>query len=324
MSQTPLLSLCTLTMVCVTLLGSVETAHALPSGCAATAKLMRAACGLDVRDDLLETWAHCADTATPASDCFQAARDARDEGLEECVDVFDARMELCDAIGNAPHDPAFGEAFAANFVDPREIGVSVNPNPFFPLLTGNRWVYEGDGETITVVVTDKTKLIDGVNCVVVNDLVTEDDLVVEDTDDWYAQDLSGNVWYCGEIAENFEVFDGDDPEEAELVDVDGSWKHGRGGGEAGMLLPIVPQPGQIIRQEVLLGEAEDVIEILSVTESESSAAASCAGNCLLTRDFTPLEPGAEEYKYYVPGIGLIVEVDVETGDRVELVEFSTP
>jgi hypothetical protein len=48
----------------------------------------------------------------------------------------------------------------------------------------------------------------------------------------------------------------------------------------------------------------------------------CDGSCLLTRDFTPLEPDAEENKYYVPGLGLIVEVDVESGDRVELVEFT--
>ncbi len=41
----------------------------------------------------------------------------------------------------------------------------------------------------------------------------------------------------------------------------------------------------------------------------------------MTRDFTPLEPGAEENKFYAPGTGLIVEVDLESGDRVELVSF---
>ncbi len=53
-------------------------------------------------------------------------------------------------------------------------------------------------------------------------------------------------------------------------------------------------------------------------------AAVCAGDCLVTRDFTPLEPGVDEYKYYAPGIGPILEVDQETGARLELVEIISP
>ena len=37
---------------------------------------------------------------------------------------------------------------------------------------------------------------------------------------------------------------------------------------------------------------------------------------------TPLEPDVEENKYYLQGTGLIVEVDLENGDRVELVSFT--
>ena len=116
------------------------------------------------------------------------------------------------------------------------------PNPYLPLVPGNRWEYEGtfiddDGEavteTITVTVTGDTKLIDGVTCAVVTDVETEDDVVIESTDDWFAQDVDGNVWYCGEISRNFEVFGGDDPEEPELVDTEGSWKAGRERAKAG-------------------------------------------------------------------------------------------
>jgi hypothetical protein len=135
--------------------------------------------------------------------------------------------------------------------------------------------------------------------------------------------VEGNVWYCGEIARNFEVFDADDPETPELVDIDGSWKAGRDGSEPGILLPFDPQPGIVIRQEVAYGEAEDVIRVESVTATENSPGGSCAGDCLMTTDFTPLEPDVEENKFYAPGIGLIVEIDVETGDRVELAEFTS-
>ena len=172
-----------------------------------------------------------------------------------------------------------------------------------------------------VEVKDEIKLIQGILCVVVNDVVTEAGVLIENTDDWYAQDVDGNVWYCGEIAENYETFDDDEPNEPELVDTDGSWKGGRDGAKVGMLIPAVPVPGAVIRQEVLYGEAEDAIEIDSVTASESAPGGSCAGDCLKTLDFTPLEPDTLEAKYYAPGIGMILEVDEESGDRVELMLF---
>jgi hypothetical protein len=68
----------------------------------------------------------------------------------------------------------------------------------------------------------------------------------------------------------------------------------------------------------LLGEAEDLAEILSLNGSATVPAASCNGNCLITKDFSPLEPDVEENKYYAPGTGLILEVNTETGARVEL------
>ena len=98
----------------------------------------------------------------------------------------------------------------------------------------------------------------------------EDGTPVEDTDDWYAQDLDGNVWYCGEIAQNFEVFEGDDPEEAELVDIEGSWKAGRDGALPGIVMLASPQAGDVYRQEVALGEAEDAARVISTTGSPSS------------------------------------------------------
>jgi hypothetical protein len=42
----------------------------------------------------------------------------------------------------------------------------------------------------------------------------------------------------------------------------------------------------------------------------------------VTRDFTPLEPDAKERKFYALGVGLILERDLLTRDRVRLVEFT--
>ena len=72
-------------------------------------------------------------------------------------------------------------------------------------------------------------MIDGVTCHVVNDVVEEDGEVIENTDDWYAQHVNGDIWYCGEIARDFETFEGDDPDDPELVEIEGSFKTGRDG-----------------------------------------------------------------------------------------------
>ncbi len=291
-------------------------------GCSSTAQLQRLACEFDLRDDFYTTRAQCLDNTTLDDSCLDDAIAGYDEGVNECNDVLEARREFCEALEDATHEPEFGPDFAADFVDPLEIGATVTVNPWFPLVAGNRWLYEGGDESIEVVVTSDTKLIDGITCIVVIDTATEDGVVVERTNDWYAQDASGNVWYCGEISENFEEFEGDETSEPELVDIDGSWKAARDGAEPGILLPFVAVVGDVFRQEFAQGDAEDVIEVLATDATEAVAGGSCAGDCLLTRDFTPLEPDAEENKYYAPGIGLIVEVDVETGDRVELVEFT--
>ena len=190
------------------------------------------------------------------------------------------------------------------------------PNRWFPLVPGTTWTYEGGDETITVTVTEDTKEILGVTCAVVRDVVEEDGEVIEDTNDWYAQDKAGNVWYFGEIARNFE--------DGELHDLDGSWTAGEESAKIGILVPANPTVGEVYRQEFALAEAEDMGEVLSLDGTESVPAAECSGDCLVTRDYTPIEPDAEENKYYAPGIGLILEVDTETGERVELVEMSAP
>lgn len=302
----------------LSLTGSQALAEA---SCSASAHTQRLACEFDLRDDFFTASAFCLDAAMQDEACFSEAEEEFDDGLEECDDILEARLDLCESLDDATHDPEFGPDFAAAFVDPLEIGSTIAPNPWFALVPGNVWVYEGDGETIEVEVTSDTKLIDGITCIVVVDTATEDDVVVEVTNDWYAQDTDGNVWYCGEISENFEEFDGDETDGPELVDIEGSWKAGRDGAEAGVLLPFDPQPGDIFRQEFAQNDAEDAVEILAIDASEMAPGGSCDGTCLMTRDFTPLEPDAEENKFYAPGIGLIVEVDTETGDRVELVSF---
>ena len=84
-----------------------------------------------------------------------------------------------------------------------------------------------------------------------------------------------------------------------------------------------PATGVPYRQEYYACKAEDWAEVVSLNESVTVPYGSF-DNCLQTRDFTPLESSVNEYKYYAPGIGLVLEVDVQSGTRMELIEVTTP
>jgi hypothetical protein len=314
-------------------LGLVLAAAPVPAvakarACTQTASAQLAACKSEVKDDSSTARAVClneADEAARAA-CFDEAKTEQQEAAEECRDQRSARRDLCAALGEDPYDPSFDPAdFDVDFANAG--------NPFFPLEIGNRWVYQEEDATVTVEVLPETKLIEGVTCVVVRDVEEEAGVVVEQTDDWFAERLDGTIDYCGEISQNLELFPGDDPAEPELVDVDGSWKAGRDGAKPGTLFLGTPEVGRVYRQEWAPGDAEDAARVVSTSYAfganaeldagvpQALAELLCAaGDCVVTEDFTPIEPDALERKYYARGVGLFAEVDVESGDAVQLVE----
>jgi hypothetical protein len=201
---------------------------------------------------------------------------------------------------------------------------SINPgdfvagvdNPLFPLVPGMKYVYHGGGETTEVTVTDGTKQILGVTSIVVRDVVSVGGEIIEDTYDWYAQDKEGNVWYFGEDTKEYK--------DGQLVSTEGSWEAGVDGAKPGIVMHRTqPATGVPYRQEYYACKAEDMAEIVSLNESVTVSYGSF-DNCLQTREFTPLEPGVSEYKYYAPGVGLVLEVGVQSGARTELIEVTTP
>jgi hypothetical protein len=258
------------------------------------------------------------------NECMRDAWEERLSAKEECRDQFEARQEICEELGQEPYDP---QPDPADFVDPDDID-SETANPYLPLIPGTVWIYEGeteDGtETITVTVTDDTKEIEYPAesgqifiCRVVRDVVELEGEAIEDTDDWFAQDMEGNVWYFGEISLEFE--------DGELVGLEGSWKAGEDGAKPGIVMGADPEVGDFYRQEFLLGEAEDMGEVVSRgDESVTVPAGTYDDDVLKTRDWTPIEPDAVEFKYYAPGVGMVLEVNPESGERVELINNTTP
>jgi len=174
-------------------------------------------------------------------------------------------------------------------------------------------------ETIVVETLEGTKFVGGIECAIVRDRVFLDGLLIEDTLDWYAQDLDGNVWYMGEAVLNYEY---DDDGNVTGIDTEGSWETGEdvaGTGslaEPGLVMKAVFVVGDTYRQEFYAGEAEDMGEIVALDVLVTLADGS-SFLCLKTRDTTPLEPGHVEFKYYARGMGIVAEEKPGEPDRLE-------
>jgi hypothetical protein len=201
-------------------------------------------------------------------------------------------------------------------LDPADFLARID-NPYWPMAPGTRSVYrefdfEGS-QRVTVTVLERTRTIEGIEATVVHDVVSEGGELVENTFDWYAQDVCGNVWYMGENTKEYE--------NGEVVSTAGSWEHGVDGAMAGVIMPGDPQVGLTYRQEYYAGEAEDAGEIVSLDE-QAQVPFGHFRNVLLTKDYTPIEPKVLEYKLYAQGVGPVLVLGVSGGsDREELLRF---
>jgi hypothetical protein len=194
-------------------------------------------------------------------------------------------------------------------------------NPWFPLVPGTTFVYRGvkDGKTArdVVTVTHATRTIQGVRCTGVHDRLYLAGRLEERTTDWYAQDRHGNVWYFGEATAELDGA-------GHMTSTEGSWLAGRDGAQAGIYMTARPTVGQSRRQEYYKGHAEDHFAVVSLRASVSVPYTS-SNHALLTKEWTPLEPGTLDHKYYLRGIGNVKEVTVKGPlERSELVSVQRP
>jgi hypothetical protein len=225
------------------------------------------------------------------------------------------------AVGANPDKPSRlsqgGETVSLN---PADFTTNID-NAYWPMRPGSRWVYretdpEGTKQRVVVTVTDKTKKIaNGITARVVHDVVTERGKPVEVTDDWYAQDSAGNVWYLGEYTTEYE--------NGRRTTTEGSFEAGVDGAQPGIIMPAKPQAGMRYRQEYYKGHAEDKAQVLSLKEQvEVPFGYFGPGRVLTTRDLNPLKPKILEYKFFARGVGPVLAVGVSGGsDREELVSF---
>jgi hypothetical protein len=200
---------------------------------------------------------------------------------------------------------------ATGAADPADYSTTVT-NPYFPLPPGRHWVYREGKQRVDVTVTNRTKRIaNGIEARVVRDEVTLRGKPVELTDDYYAQDRKGNVWYLGESTTEYE--------NGKPVSTEGSFEAGVDGAQAGIAMPAHPKVGMRYRQEFYKGHAEDRAKIVSLHERVKVPLRRYR-NTLMTLETNPLEPDVLEAKFYARGVGVVLAVTLSGGeDREELV-----
>lgn len=272
------------------------------NACLATAAQSLVACNSEADTAKELQLAICENSADRAT-CITDAESEQAAAKVECESQDVAQKAACEKLGPAAYDPQIDPA---NFV-------STVTNPYFPLTPGTTYIYEGESEEGTVrvekTVTENTKEIMGVTCIEVHDVEKINDEIVEDTLDWFAQDTEGNVWYFGENSKEIE----DD----QVISLEGSFTAGEDGAKPGIIMKAQPQVGDVYRQEFALREAEDVGEVLSITESVTVPTGTYS-DVVKTNDTSALEPDDVENKFYAKGVGVVSETNVTTGETLEL------
>jgi hypothetical protein len=266
--------------------------------CTQTADDMLQACKAGVEDDGAVGKAICTNITNNGTRnaCLSDLSGSQTEASTLCEDQHDARLAACALLGEGRYDPDIRPVL---FDDPLHPS---SPNPYFPIGVGNHWEYRSATEVNTVDVVNETKLIAGVTCIVFRDLVFVNGAKTESTDDWFAAAKDGSVWYFGEATGEYEVFKGDNPPRPQLVNIDGSFKAAVDGAKPGIIALAAPKVGNAYLEEFSLGNAEDATQLLSTTYSYGNDAVLdegvpaelaqrfCNHNCIVTKNFSQLEP----------------------------------
>jgi hypothetical protein len=192
-------------------------------------------------------------------------------------------------------------------------------HPYVAFAQVTKTVHEGEeidgGETLKLRVESEvlssTKTVGGVEVTVVKVTEYEDGDLIEITEDYYAQDAEGIVYYLGERVDEYE--------DGEVTGHGGAWLAGKGENLVGVFMPADPAEGDVFEQERAPGVAEDRSEVVA-TGITVTVPAGTFEDCIETEDLDPIDD-VTETKFYCPGVGLVREVSAK-GDTLDLIEFS--
>jgi hypothetical protein len=179
--------------------------------------------------------------------------------------------------------------------------VPTGRNRFFVLDPGFTTVFAGneDGahKRLTITVTPKTRVIDGVRTRVIIERQTSNGHLEEISENYYARDRkTGNVFYFGEDVNIYN--------HGVVVSHESAWRSGVDGAKFGLIMPADTPVGTTFLQEQAPGVAQDQAEVVQTGIRAHTAAGTFKG-AFKTRETTVLEPDEVEFKLYAPGVGLV-------------------
>lgn len=198
-------------------------------------------------------------------------------------------------------------------------------NPYLPLEPGTYWMWDGvtveDGEEIPhqiiTMITDMTKVVDGVETVVGYDEDWSDGQLVEVEIFFVAQDDEGRVWRMGEYPEEFE--DGKFVKAA-------PWLAGKQDALAGIMMMGEPMIGQRSYAQGW-GPAVEWADRGRVVEDgmELDTPVGTFQDVIVVEEWDIADPLARQLKFHAPGVG-VVRIDWsgsadQDQENMELVEF---
>ena len=179
-------------------------------------------------------------------------------------------------------------------------------NRYLPLRPGTRFVLVGktrEGRRrvphrVEFLVTDLTKVVNGVRTVVVWDRDYTEDRLVEGELAFFAQDDAGNVWSYGEYPEEYE--------DGKLKGAPSTWIPGVAGAKPGIMMQAAPRTGTPEYSQGL-APAIDFADRARVKAAggRTCVQAGCYSGVLVTEERSPDEPDARQLKYYAPGVGVV-------------------
>lgn len=217
-----------------------------------------------------------------------------------CAGLFSCRKDLeLEVPGRT-----VSETSPPDSITPADFVAGVT-NRYFPLIPGRTFRYvrkiASGADTVlrqvTVQVTHETRMIDGVNCMVVREVTQQDTTTLEEVVAYYAQDLGGTVWKFGEERKAFT---------AAVPDTRGSWLAGIDSARAGIKMHANPGAhlNELYYQEYALGVAEDQGLVHDTTRT-AIVPFGTFPNCVRIHDSTALDATATTHQYYAAGIGLV-------------------
>jgi len=222
-----------------------------------------------------------------------------------------AKKDTC-PIANFTPDPEFTSSFMEE-----QCTWSLNDlNPFFPLSPGWQTVLEsepskgGPGEVAVITVLNETRMVDGVETRVVEELAFEKDgedlIPIERSLNFYAIcEQTGSVFYFGEDSMELD-------ENGNVIGTTGSWLAGTNGASPGFIMPGTRLVGGGYYEEIAPSDsALDKARITKITEGCEAGEFNFNNQCVETFNTSDCDRKAGEEKVYAAGVGNVKDEDLE-------------